>query len=172
MRNYLFTRSEPKFLMYWCIIILGVRLFLRIEEILKIQIESFQQHFCVVRGKKILSLCICIKGKTDRDDKFFQIYDDMECPEFGAVRPLLLFIAATGRKGGYVFPKLTQIFDETPTDRYEYENALNDIRYLYHVILGKTTKPMKGRVLKIGTHCFRKTAYLIAYWGKKTEIEN
>src|SRR5210317_2440470 len=99
MRNYLFTRSEPKFLMYWCIIILGVRLFLRIEEILKIQIESFQQDFCVVRGKKILSLCICIKGKTDRDDKFFQ------------VRPLLLFIAATGRKGGYVFPKLTQISD-------------------------------------------------------------
>jgi len=171
IRSYLLAMNDLKSLMLWCIIILGVRLFLRVDEVLSLTVESFIPDYFVVKGKEVMSLCVKIKGKTDEDFKHFLVFDDTECPELSAVRPLLLFMAASGRKSGYIFPTLDEIFESNPTSHYEYDQALNDLRYLVEEILKKDLTSASGTRLFAGTHMLRKTAFLLAYWGIKIYLE-
>ena len=109
MRDHLVAKNSLEGLMLWCIIILGVRLYLRVEEILSLTIESFQAKYFLIRDHDIHSLLVKVKGKTDMLPVLFQLWEDNTCPDFSPIRPLLLFLGLTGRKGGFIFPGLKDI---------------------------------------------------------------
>lgn len=172
IRNYLMAMNDLNGLMLWCLIILGVRLYLRVDEVLSLTIESFIPEYFVVKRRQVMTLCVKVKGKTDQDYQHFQVFDDLECPELSAVRPLLLFLAASGRKQGYIFPTLSQIMEPFPTIHYEYPNALSDLQYLCQDVLKKNFVSANGHRIFSGTHTLRKTAFLLAYWGIKTRLHS
>jgi hypothetical protein len=84
---------------------------------------------------------------------------------------VLTFLAITGRKTGYLFPTVSEINEDSPTKAYEYDNSmLSDMHYLCQVVLQKDLTSTEGVKLIPGTHTLRKTGFLLAYWGKKTEL--
>ncbi|CAJ1947367.1 unnamed protein product [Cylindrotheca closterium] len=173
MRKYLLIQNSGNLneLMNWTIIILGCRLFLRVDEVLSLQIESFVPQYFAVKEKKVLSLCVKITRKTGDDeseDQHFQVHDDPYYPEFSPVRPLLLFIAASKRMQGYIFPVKEQMFEANATKAYHCNDFLNTLHYLVKDVLGMDLSSGSGRHhLYAGTHILRKTALLLAYWGTK-----
>ncbi|CAJ1939779.1 unnamed protein product [Cylindrotheca closterium] len=156
-------------LMQWCVIILGCRLYLRIDEVLSLETESFVPKYFVIKGKTVISLCVKIKGKCDGQERHFQVYDDPKYPELSPVRPLLLYIAATKRTGGFLFPKSTQMFDANPTAKYYYGSFLTHIEFFVKLVGMDLQSGMDGEHLIAGTHMLRKTAFLLAYWAIKLE---
>lgn len=169
MYRVLQSRSTLEGLMLWSMIILGCRLFLRIDEVLQLEVDSFVKELFVVKGDRIVALCVKIKGKRDLDTKHLMVYDDPLYPDLSPVRPFLFFIAASGRRSGYIFTTLSQIRQSDGSKPYEYRNILRDIRNLTEssIYSGLT---FEGKKRFVGTHCLRKTAFLLAYWGIKTEL--
>ena len=174
IRKHLLSQNNGSLdeLMRWTVIILGVRLFLRVDEVLNLEIDSFIPQYFVIKGKKVVSLCVKItNGKTDDDAMHFQVYDDPDYPELSPVRPLLLFIAASNRKKGFLFPQKEQMFDVNPTKPYRYSKFNKDLSRLVKVIIGMDlAAAVAGQHLIAGTHMLRKTAFLLAYWAIKMEM--
>ena len=101
------TQEKPvEKLMLWCMIIIGVRLYLRIDEVLSLQMHSFlPQYFLVNRRKKhITSIVVKIRGKTDREDRYFHLWDDYNSPDLSAPLPLPLRSVSAERPGGRDVP--------------------------------------------------------------------
>jgi hypothetical protein len=72
--------------MLWVIILVGTKLFLRIDEVLYLQMEAFLPHHFVVKSGDVVSLLVEIKGKRDKQKIHFNLTDDDVCPEFSPVR--------------------------------------------------------------------------------------
>jgi hypothetical protein len=170
IRRFLLSQNTVRAMMLWVMILVGTKLFLRIDEVLNLQMEAFLPHYFVVKSGDVVSLLVEIKGKRDKQKIHFNLTDDDVCPEFSPVRMVLTFLAITGRKTGYLFPTLSEINAESPTKAYEYDNMLSDMRYLCQVVLQKDLTSTEGVKLIPGTHTLRKTGFLLAYWGKKTEL--
>lgn len=167
IRTSLLASNSLKDLMIWTAIILGSRLFLRIDEVLDLRVDSFLPKFFLVKEKRVSALMVRIQGKTDATPQHFLVWDHEECPEFSPVRSLLLFLAISGRKSGYLFPKLDQIKREEATDPYSYNSFLKDLKHLYTKVLKKELVKEDGTKMCAGTHALRKTAYLLVYWAIK-----
>jgi len=170
LRSHLMSKNNLESLMHWTIIMLGTRLFLRVQEVLELQIESFQPEWFLIDGKRVISLCVKIKGKTDKQDKYFQVYDDPEFPELSPVRPLLLFIAASKRTGGFIFPAASQMHEAVPTKSYSYQGFLKTLKNLVEYLNMDLTAATNGRHLYAGTHMLRKTGFVLAFFGIKMEM--
>jgi hypothetical protein len=171
IRRHLLSMNTLSGLMLWCMIIVGVKAFLRVEEVLTLQYESFLPKYFVIKGNEVICLLIKIRGKRDNRFITFALWDDPNFPELSPVRPVLVYLAITGITGGYLFPNLAQLSSSrNPTAHYEYANILSDIRYLCQAVLKKDLGVGDGLLLIAGTHILRKTAFLLAYWGKKMEL--
>ena len=170
IRDRLLSENTVHHLMLWCIIILGVKLFLRVHEVLKLRMDSFVERYSVVRGEEVVAICVKIKGKREKKFKYFLIIDDKDCPDLSPVRDLLIYIGTTGRRGGYLFPELSQLFSPNPTKHYTYNYMLSDMKYLVIEVCRKVLNGGEGVILIVGTHILRKTAFLLAYWGKRLEL--
>jgi hypothetical protein len=170
IRRYLLSQNTAQAMMLWVIILLGTKLFLRIDEVLNLEMDAFIPHHFVVKPTEVVSLLLKVKGKRDKSYIHFNLIDDDTCPEFSAVRMVLAFLAITGRKSSYLFPTVSQMHEEEPSKAYHYDNMLSDMRYLCQVVLKKDLTSTEGVKLIPGTHTLRKTGFLLAYWGKKTEL--
>jgi hypothetical protein len=168
IRKFLLLSNRIECLMLWVMIIVGIKEFLRIDEVLELTYEQFLTKYFVVKPGYVESLLVKIKGKRDRNWQNFAIWHDEDCPEFSPVVALLIWIAATGIKGGRLFPSLAQLEAkvDVPTENYSYDSVLEDFKYLCGVVLGKDLSSPEGKKLIAGTHMLRKTAFLVAYWGK------
>jgi len=166
LRNHLLSFNELFPLMIWTIIIVGIKLFLRVEEVLTMDMSQFDEDFFVVTEDAIQGLCVKIKAKRDPRELHFMMWDDLDCSEFSPVRAILIWLHASGIKSGRIFPTGADIEakNPSPTDSYDYSSFLEKIKDLCSKVLRKdTAKKMKNMIL--GTHMLRKTAFLLAYWG-------
>jgi hypothetical protein len=96
------------------------------------------------------------------------IWDDTVCPDFSATRAIMLWIALSGIKTGYLFPLPhwfqdggTKPGDPIVTEHMEYSSYLAVFKRIIKTVLGQFD--LKKYI--VGTHTMRRTAFLLAYWG-------
>lgn len=96
LRNKLLFGNDPRGVQTYAMILIGVKLFLRSDEILRMEICDFQvQHF-VISHKKVRCLMVKIRGKSDEVPIELILYRDDADPEFCPVRHILLYLRVCG----------------------------------------------------------------------------
>jgi len=162
IRTHLLSHNSVFHLMIWTIIIVGIKLFLRIDEVLDMTVEQFIQKYFVVTEDGVEGLCAKVKGKTDTESKHLALWDDKECPEFSPARAILIWIAVSGITSGRLFPADLLKPD---SESFPYEKFLDIIKDLCTGVLKKDMSDPAMKNLILGTHMLRKTAFLLAFWG-------
>lgn len=169
LRQNLCSTGKLSDLQMYAMILVGIKLFLRADELLCLTIEQFEPGYQIVNSKEINSICCWIQGKTDRMPVRLQLFSDKEYPEFCPISHLLVYLAWSGIKSGYMFPSrrdtdFGQSEGETPTAHVEqhwmYSDWLTELRQKYLYVLKRPVN--RG---SLGTHTLRKTGYLFAVWG-------
>ena len=167
IREYCLSQNTHFMLMMWTMVIVGVKLFLRIDEVITMKVEDFKQQHFVVTADNVEGLCVEIFGKKERKAKPFYVWDDKDCPEFDAAKAILLWLAVSGIESGYMFPTPDHLKAKSkdPSDHFPYKSMLTMMKKFVFDILGedKDDPLMMSRI--VGTHMLRKTAFLIASWG-------
>jgi hypothetical protein len=167
IRIHLLSYNDLYHLMLWTIIIVGIKMFLRVEEVLELTIEQFVEEYFQVSEDAVQGLCSKIKGKRDPGWLHFMIWNDIDCPEFSACNAILIWVRLSGIKSGQLFPpkeELDLVKTMGHTDSHlSYECFLGVMKNLLIVVLKRDESNMGKQI--IGTHLLRKTAFLFAKWG-------
>jgi hypothetical protein len=105
------TRVALKHLMMWLMILMGIKLFLRADEICSVQIEHFRTECAVVNTevKRIDEIVISVKGKNDTAPVSLSIFRDDDTPIFCLLRLLLIYIAKAKITEGYLFRDMPHV---------------------------------------------------------------
>ena len=162
LRAHLLTQGLQG-LQTYTMILFGIQLFLRADEILSFTFEQFLLKLQMLsEDEGIRGLGVQIKGKCDPDWVKLLILDDQEYPEFCLIRHLMIYIEKAGLKSGLLFPDLEKgLSDDGHNDiGITYPHFLVIMKFLVVTILGKCNENCT-----FGTHMLRKTAYLFAIWG-------
>ena len=177
IRTALLAENSIYGLQYWTMVIMGIKLFLRISELLSIKIEDFDPELMMLESTScyLSALALRIKGKWG-DYHWLSMYVDNKFPELCPVRALLLYISLSGITEGLIFPKFLPGTTEATPDDSGTQSAGDDDQstphYPYAVFIRKM-KDLLTRTLArqmgprdiFGTHILRKTAYLFAIFG-------
>jgi hypothetical protein len=144
-------------LQVYSMILVGINLFLRSDELLKLEFSDFVPSLTSFNSavKKINYLVFKVKGKSDVHVHHLKLWSNKSHPELCPVTHLLLYIAMAGRTDGVLFPSL---FNRNAI--FEYAKFLKIIKRLCVNVGGYRDEP---RIF--GTHTLRKTAYLFATYG-------
>lgn len=175
LRTYLLAQNKLEDLMIWTILILSIKLFLRIEEALSLSIESFETDLATKNKFRVKTLLLKVKGKRDNKYVHLQVYDDEECPELSPVRALMIWLALSGIKGGFIFPAEELLRNGSVglcEKHMTYHSYAKKLKFLTINILGR--KVSKDSEIIVGTHAARRTGLLFATWWffGKSQIEN
>lgn len=167
IREYLLATNNKHNMMIWTMICVGVKLFLRIDELILMTVEDFKTDYFVVTKDNVEGLCVKIQGKKETTALPFMMWDDKDCPDFSPTKAILAWIAYSGIKSGPIFPTKEQLEAGVaePTDHYSYESFLQQMKFLCIHILKEDLESDQMKNLLIGTHMLRKSAFLMAYWG-------
>jgi hypothetical protein len=154
IRNKLLSMDNINATMLWVMIIVGIKLHLRVEEVITLKYRQLLPQYTMSpnQGNNIDGLCSWISGKCDEGRKInMMIWDDEDCPEFSALRALLLWLAISGIQPDdgedcYIFPAEILLAQRTnnmtgkwsPQDHYSEESMLSDIKYLYFEVCKRT----------------------------------
>jgi len=156
IRKMLLSTNKKEDLQCWVMILLSVKMYLRAEEVCSIRLEHFLKEWFVLdeTSEKVKALAVKVKGKTDDDWLRFFIYRSDDCPEFCAMRHLLVYLHSCEITGdhGWLFPSLHARSRHVP-----YEKFLRNMRVRFTDLL--------DRRLPLTCHSLRKTGYLFAIWG-------
>jgi hypothetical protein len=158
--------TDVKSLQIYVMILLGIKLFLRADELLSITMDQFDKTLSVVNADDVRAIGLWIKGKSDKTKKGLYIFEDEKCPEFCPLRHLLVYLSITGITTGYLFPYFKK-GEPIPTHgeiKWTYAYWRKFLKKLIRLYCG-TKKLIDEKELRIGTHTLRKTAYLFAIWG-------
>ena len=166
-REFFLGQNTIWALMMWTIMILGISLFLRVDEVLEMTVEQFDENFFIIPEPGVIKgLCVKVSGKCDQNKWIhFQLWWDDVCPELCPVRAVLLWLRISGIKSGKLFPFIEQSGRTVDSSRgYPYQRFLNTIADLCMNRLCRNNKNrVKNRIF--GTHMLRKTAFLMATWS-------
>jgi hypothetical protein len=168
IRNHLLLFNDKPNLMVWVIIIMGIKLFLRVDKVLELMYEQFlKDYFNIKQNNSIEALLAEIQGKCNKVKKHFAVWDGKECPEFSPVMAILIWLAVSGIRCGKLFPCAMQLQQGlvTPSKAYQYKLMLDKMKYLVVHVLKKDMKSKWMKNLIIGTQMLRKTDFIIAYWS-------
>jgi hypothetical protein len=162
LRAYLLSCNCLPALQLLVIIFLAVRLFLRSDEFANIKFEDILEGSTIVKENGVEGVVLKVKGKYDDAPRNLTLWADDECPDLCAVRLLLVYLFLTGIKGGYLFPDNVEL-NNMPADgicrtRLSKKKLMSRLPRLFVDVLKKAD-------MRLGTHTFRKTAYLLAVWG-------
>ena len=174
IRDYLLSNNSMSSLMVWTIMILGIKLFGRVEEVLEMKVEDLPTGLFVVTDEDVEALVAELQGKCDGSVQNMVMWDDKDCTDFSPVRALLIWLAMSGIKRGYIFPSLDQLYAKStnPTDHYGYQQMLNMMKHLVSTVLDKDLTSADMINLIFGTHMLRKTGYGFAEWGWRRRSRN
>ena len=176
-------------LQLWVMILLGIKLYLRADELLNMRVEDFIDSWAgtrmhtegeqpdrksylterqIVFADKVATLFCEVQGKTDHIPVMLTLFWDDEYPEFCPIRVLLWYLKIFNIKSGFLFPPVTELerCRDTPDIEVRCTEPLPYITFLRH--LKRVIKEATNRDLRdftIGTHTLRKTAYLFAVWS-------
>lgn len=162
LRNYLIASNTVEGLKLYLIIIIAVKLFLRSDEFGNIEFSDIVAGMTVVTASGVEALVFRVKGKSDPIPVELFLWEDEDYPEFCGLRHLWVYLFLTGIKGGYLFPTDEEL-NNMPADGVcqtaeSYCTVMSKLQELFATVLCKPD-------VKLGTHSFRKTAYLFAFWG-------
>ena len=183
LRQYLLSEGADQFqrLQLWTMMLIGIRCFLRCDEVASIKCDSFAIHAAEVdkQQKRVEHIALWVRGKADTEYVLLSLWRDDENTEFCPVRCVLVYLAAANlQKESYLFPNWDDFRDHAiennkkdTTDRrpsvFERHCSYSYIRShlkkaLQECFAGDTRFLESGRV---GTHTMRKTAYLFAVFA-------
>ena len=164
--DFCIAHNSLYWFMIWTIMIVGVKVFLRIEEDLDLEIERFQTDYFVVKENSIPALAMWVYGKSDQEKITLVLWDDLECPEFSPTRAIFLWIKLSGIQSGKLFPtkELLQRKVTNPSESIVYADVISEIKFLVHHVLKVDPVKMEEKHI-VGTHLLKKTAHLFAFWG-------
>ena len=85
---------------------------------------------------------------------------------------ILIWLAYSGINGGFVFPSAAQVKDSKacPTQHTDYETMLSKVRGWFANVLKKNLSSRVMKKMIFGTHAFRRTFFLFAYWGYRLAL--
>jgi hypothetical protein len=152
----------------YTLILISVRLFLRSDEGLTIQLEHFiPECFARVGGaeSRISGLCLKIKGKCDKTWKYYWLWVTDECPELCCVRHLFLYLKLSGIKEGYLFPPWEELSKPPADGVYPRPLSYSTFSKWFQRLLQEVL-PNAADDFVTGLHMFRKSGYRFAIWGK------
>jgi hypothetical protein len=163
--NFLLGAANLAWLGAYVLILIAVRLFLRSDEIVPLQVCDFIRTLFIRKNGRIHSLALKIKGKKDDDWKYYWLWMDEDYPSICPVRHLLIYVYLANIKEGYLFPTSKEL--SNPPDDGNYVTNLCRVSFMkwFKGLLIKVL-PKRGEFLKVGLHMFRKTGYTFAIWGK------
>ena len=167
LRFYLLSSNSLYNMMIWTIIIVGVKEFLRVDEVLAMTVEDFLEDYFAVSADNVQCLAASVQGKTDIEKENLAIWDDAECPDFSPTRALLIWLAVSGIKSGKLFPCEDALAARVtmPQHQLPYDTLLDEFKFLCVSVLKKDMSSETMKRLIIGTHMLRRTAYFLAFWG-------
>lgn len=107
--------TDLKGLMYYTMLLLSCKIFLRADEALSIEHDDFlTDHFIVKTDGKIEALLLRIKNSRQPSRPYyFFLWADHMCTDMCPVRHLLVYIELLNWKGGYLFPDVHQLTSQT-----------------------------------------------------------
>lgn len=163
MREALLASNDIVDFQTYCIILIGIKVFLRQDEFGDIEIEDFEPTLFIVKDEAIIGLVVKVQGKADDDVVHLYIWMDDENPEFCPVRHLFVYVYVAGVKGGFLFPSKKELLVNRPENGIFETGISSDamqtrVEYLIEVVC-------KLEGFKCGLHMFRKAAFLFARWG-------
>ena len=181
IRTALLAENSIEGLQYWTMVIMGIKLFLRISELLTIKVEDFDPELMLLESTSchVSALAVKVLGKGGKYS-WLSMYCDDEFPELCPIRALLLYISLSGITKGYIFPNIlpstvtteaTQMDSSTESTEDDDESTL-PAHYPYPLFMSKmkvlltcTLARKMGPRDIFGTHILRKTAYMFAIFG-------
>jgi hypothetical protein len=165
--------------------LLGVKLFLRSDELLDLRLfpdaddgngaveNTINWPLCKISpGGAVEFLAFNIKGKTDHSIKTLMVGLHDKVPELCPVRHLLAWIYISKIRGGYLFPPDKKLKDGKFPDGF-FGKTMSRGRYhaLYKQYCESYLDPVRLKTCHFGTHSNRKTGYLFAVWGDAPDSE-
>jgi hypothetical protein len=174
IRAALMAENSLHGLQYWTMVIMGIKLFLRVTELLTMKVEDFPSEFMMLESSTchVSALAVRILGKGG-DYHWLSMFSDDEFPQLCPIRALLLYLSLSRIKKGYLFPECLPRGDSTEATHddsstestgeghYPYLRFITKMKVLLNVTLGRDMGPQDI----FGTHILRKTAYLFAIFG-------
>ena len=140
VRAYLMSKStDIANLQLWCLILMGVHLFLRAQEVCSIRLDQFRTECFVVLENELRvdQIVLWIKGKADKVEQSLSLFRDDENPEFCPVRALLVYLASANVPGPYLFPRADHLQnflagrplpDDWGTQCFKYNDLLSQLK--------------------------------------------
>ncbi|KAL7570837.1 hypothetical protein ACA910_018905 [Epithemia clementina (nom. ined.)] len=193
LRTHIMAQGgSVKWLQLWTMFLLGIRLFLRAEEVCELKLEDFRTDCFIVHKQegRVDQLVIKVKGKADTEVQSLSIFRDEDNPEFCPIRVLLVYLDTAKISGPYLFPRsdlLESHLEELqllgnnninlPSSRdpttsphcaetpYCYFDLLNEIKKIILTEFKGEADEFSELECTIGTHTLRKTAYMMAVFG-------
>jgi hypothetical protein len=166
IRSWCMMQDDPYYFMIWTIMIVGIKQFRRIEEILQLGIDEFDDNYAVVTENNVEALAVWVYGKSDNDKIHLLLWDETEYPEFSPTRAVLAWMHMSGIRSGRLFPPKDQIgTTASPTESLSYAIYRDEIIFFCKDVLKKDLGSPAMEKMLIGTHVLRKTGYLFAFWG-------
>jgi hypothetical protein len=157
-------------------VIMGIKLFARITELLSIRLEDFDPALMLLENKSchVAALVVRILGKGG-NYHWLSVYADDEFPELCPIHALLLYISLSAITEGFLFPKcLLRFFcggDDSSTESTG-NAGICTVHYIYPTFIKKMKQLLTCTLCRkmgprdiFGTHILRKTAYLFAIFG-------
>lgn len=168
IRNALLVANDKYSLMVWTLMIVGIKLFGRIDEVITMKVEDFPPDYFAIKDNNVKALATEIKGKCDKETHTMAIWDDTECPEFSAARALIVWVAVSGITEGYLFPSRAFVCGplcgkQPASNHVAYTTLLDHLKGLVENTCNIDESAMDNTF--IGTHLLRKTGYLLMAWG-------
>jgi len=176
LRSRLLSSQSIVDLQTWTIIIVSSCLLLRHDEFHSLCVDSFDQGLSCILENRLVSLAVKIQGKTDQQEVLLRLFADDDNPDLCPVRALSVYCYLIGIKDGYIFPSSIELVGDKNGEKRVTDGIFKTtICYsTFNDILKSLTKialrPRRGGV-KVGSHTFRKTGYLLAYWGGASDVE-
>jgi hypothetical protein len=121
----------------WTMVLLGIKLFLRADELVTMKLENFRPECARIdkKNKRIESIVLKVRGKSDLDWVSLTLWRDDQNPEFCPIRALMVYLAKANLKDGYLFPKVQHVsanFSVKEPQSYDvhntYEQFLHSLR--------------------------------------------
>ena len=105
LQSYLVKNSScPEDFKLYVMILTGIKLFLRADELLNMKVEDFITRMFQVHPNRVRTLSVGVQGKSDLRRVLLNMFDDPKCPEFDLVLHLLIYVKVFDIKSGYLFP--------------------------------------------------------------------
>ena len=164
--DHLSTTNDIVSLQTLTMMMIGIKLFLRYDELHNIHLDDIPQELFKMNGPGMLeSIVINIVGKADRTTVSLALHVDHDCPEFCPIRLLLSYLFLSGIRTGRLFPNEDTL--KCPPDNRQEEQELADKVFNARIksLVEKAPLGLPKGEKKIGTHSLRKTGYLFALWG-------